>query len=82
MPVRERGRGMQTPSSSALPTLSVIALARCWVLYLQVISLLSTAGKVLVEASPYDKPWHIGMRQSDSRAAYSLRIATPHEFNR
>jgi ribA/ribD-fused uncharacterized protein len=30
--------------------------------------LLSTAGKVIVEASPYDRIWGIGLRQSDERA--------------
>jgi ribA/ribD-fused uncharacterized protein len=30
--------------------------------------LLATEGTVLVEASPYDKIWGIGMRQSDPRA--------------
>ena len=30
--------------------------------------LLGTTGKVLAEASPYDKIWGIGMRESDARA--------------
>lgn len=35
--------------------------------------LLSTGDKILVEASPYDKVWGIGMRASDKRAANPIQ---------
>ena len=34
--------------------------------------LLGTAGKLIVEASPYDRIWGIGLKQSDKRATNPL----------